>query len=114
MPVRLVTTAILGAAIATPALAAPVYLDCVLQRPDGPQKWTLSLNEEQATVTYSHPLASGTTKAIFTPDAVTWGPDWITNRIDRSTLEFTQIAQIASERSVARGACKISTRKRAF
>ncbi len=107
--------AVLLMGAASPAIGAPVYLDCVLQREKGPQPWTLSLNEEAGTVTATHPMATYTEKASFTPDAVLWGSEMVQNSVDRSTLAFTQTLSIGSTyKKTEQGHCKLSERKRAF
>lgn len=94
----------------TAASAKPVYLDCSLSNGTKDMPWSISLNEEEGTITFSHEYATKTERAIFTPDFVTWaGGDM---KIDRSTLAFTR----AWEGKVsAQGTCKIAApKKRAF
>lgn len=95
------------------ALAAPVSLDCYLDTKSGQQKWSISLNEDQGSLTYSHELATGTTKAMFTPDAVIWGEGDMS--IDRVTLAFARKNTFGGRLSgIDRGKCVVSQRKRAF
>ena len=100
----------------SPAIAAPVHLSCFLTTTSGvKQDWSISLNEEAGTVTYSHPLATATEKATFTPDKVLWSKGDFS--IDRSTLEFTRDATfggLIKSQGADHGQCKISTKKRAI
>lgn len=105
----------LAVAVCSPAVAAPIYLDCWLPaKPSGQQPWSISLNEENASVTFSHPLATVTEKALFTPDEITWSKGDM--KIDRTTLQFTRrmtFGGLIAPRPADVGQCKVSAKKRA-
>src|SRR5690242_10877969 len=94
------------------AHAAPLYLDCYLNTKEGKQPWSISLNEEQRTITFSHSRATATSPAIFTSDKVAWGGGdlWI----DRTTLKFVRDVRLGglSLGPPDEGMCSISRKKR--
>lgn len=101
------------AMIAQPALAAPVYLDCSLPDGKGGQSpWTISLNEEASRVTVTHPLATRTLTASFTPDSIIWDSGDFT--LDRTSLMLTRRPTFRGEPlgKPDFGQCRISTKKR--
>lgn len=112
-------TVVFGAALVTayPALAAPVYLDCQMPKEKGSAEtvpWTVALNEEAGTVTWTHPLQTNTGKAQFTPDHIIFSDGGLI--IDRTTLrfkrQFTFRGEVLGEPDF--GQCKVSERKRAI
>lgn len=112
-PIHLaLTTALL--AMAQPALAATIYLDCSMPDGKGGQApWTISLNEEASRVTVTHPIATRTLTASFTPDNIIWdGGDFT---LDRTSLVLTRRPTFRGEPlgNPDSGQCKISSRKRA-
>ena len=85
--------ALAALAMASPAMAAPVYLDCRLRAgsDDGgaPELlWHITLNEETGTVSWTIPESdvADTARAVFTADEVRWN----SLTINRTTLAFTR------------------------
>ncbi|HEY0148665.1 MAG TPA: hypothetical protein VGB70_06635 [Allosphingosinicella sp.] len=102
-------------AFASPAAAAPVFLECTLDTKEGKQPWSISLNEEAGMITFSHPYATMTQRAIFTPDKVMWSEGDLS--IDRTTLKFTRSLRLLASKQppeVTYGSCAVSQKKRAF
>lgn len=115
MRLKLAVAAVAAVVIGQPAFAAPVYLDCTIPNEEGGQQpWTISLNEEAGTLTFSHSLRTGTTRAVFTPDKVIWADGDL--YIDRATLAFTRHARFGGKELSPPevGTCKVSAKKRAF
>ena len=113
-PVRFTLIATL-LTVGQPAFATTVYLDCSM--PDGNgglAPWTISLNEEASRVTISHPLATRTLQASFTPDSVIWDSGDFT--LDRTSLELVRRPTFRGEPlgKPDSGKCKISAKKRAI
>jgi hypothetical protein len=91
----------------------PVYLNCTLAGPDGPEL-ALALSEEKGTVTIANPNATWTVPANFTADSVSWGDPYVFN-IDRTTLELSEKADAGDVHIRHEGSCKLSKpKKRAF
>lgn len=100
---------------AQPALAATVYLDCSLPDGKGGQApWMISLNEEASRVTVTHPLATRTLTASFTPDRIIWDSGDFT--LDRTSLMLTRRPTFRGEPlgKPDSGQCNISTKRRAI
>jgi hypothetical protein len=113
-PIHLVLAAAL-AAFAQPALADTIYLDCLMPDGNGGQAaWTISLNEEASRVTVSHPLATRTLTAAFTPDKIIWDNGDFT--LDRTSLVLTRRPTFRGEPlgKPDSGQCRISEKKRAI
>lgn len=108
--------AVMTCCSAVPAVAAPVYLDCLLGAAGEPAtSWTLNLNEDQGTVTFQHSHGSGTMRALFTPDKVSWLDGSLT--VDRVTLKFTRIVKSRGQTlgPADEGTCKVAAApQRAF
>lgn len=101
--------------IAQPAFANTIYLDCTMPDGNGGQApWTISINEEASRVTVTHPMATRTIPASFTPDNIIWDNGDFT--LDRSTLVLTRRPTFQGQPLGATdsGQCKISTKKRAI
>lgn len=112
-----VATALAIFALAEPALAQPIYLDCQMPQEKNSTTmvpWTIALNEEAGTVTWSHPLATNTGRAQFTPDHVIFSDGGLT--IDRTTLQLKRQVVFRGEKigEPDYGQCRISERKRAI
>lgn len=113
-PIRYAFTAAL-VTIAQPVSASTIYLECSMSDGKGSQApWTISLNEEASRLTVTHPVATRTLTASFTPDKVIWdGGDFT---LDRTSLVLTRRPTFRGEPLGPPdfGKCEISTRKRAI
>lgn len=114
---RTITIAI-GSALAlaaTPAFAANTYLKCEIPKGDGVfTSWALSVNEDAGRVTATHPKATRTVRASFTPDKIVW--DRGDFSLDRTTLILTLRPTLYGKPigEPISGQCKIDERKRAI
>lgn len=111
-------TIAIGAALAlvtTPALAANTYLKCKIPKGDGTfAPWTLSVNEDAGRVTATHPKATRTVRASFTPDKIVW--DRGDFSLDRTTLVLT-LRPTLYGKPIGKpysGQCEIDEKKRAI
>lgn len=112
-------TAVFASLAASPAVAAPVMLHCVIDtQNDGPLQMEVQLNEQGGTVSYSFPQRgnSFTTRAIFAPDHVAF-KSFVVSRTDltiqrRNDGEFDQ--RVFRLPPVEYGKCSLDARKRAF
>jgi hypothetical protein len=106
-------------AFAAPAAAKVVELDCMMTNGDKDVPWQVSLNEEEGKVTYSHPNATVTRPAQFTPDAVVWDNGSsrakVSFAISRINLSFSRDVVIGEKTWSDKASCKIAAPKvRAF
>lgn len=98
---------------ATPAFAGSVGLKCILDTKNGPQEWSINLNEDAGTVTFAHPLATGRSPALFTPTEVIWGDGDL--RINRTTLIFVRDLKFGGRSlGIDYGKCELQKQERAF
>ena len=118
-----VCVALSGLLFTAPAMAEPVYLECTIDGGSaGTKPWSISLDENAKTFTFSHELASGTDPAIFTPDEVIvkTGSSMLrtTKRLSRVTGAFSITMEVGeNDRTplIRRGQCKkAAPKKRAF
>jgi hypothetical protein len=112
---RIVLAAVIVVTASSSALAVPVYLDCQMPSKKGSAEmvpWTIALNEEAGTVTWSHSLGTNTGKAQFTPDHIIFSDGGLT--IDRTSLQLTRQLIFRGEKigDADYGQCKVSVRKR--
>lgn len=101
--------------VTQPAFAATIYLDCQMADGNGGlSPWTISLNEEASRVTVTHPLATRTLTASFTPDVIIWDNGDFS--LDRTTLVLTRRPTFRGE-PLGRpdsGQCAVNSKKRAI
>lgn len=96
---------------ATPAMAAPVYLECRLSGGQSGQEltWNITINESAGRIDYTIPennVAVSDVRAVFTADTVSFNS--IT--LDRNDLTITRTGTLP-----ARGQCRVVQRRgRAF
>lgn len=108
---------VFAALAAWPAMAAPTYLHCQMpagKPTDPPIPFTIALNEDAGTVTWSNPVTTRTEKAQFAPDTITYNEGGTS--IDRTTLKMTHYLTYRGQKlgEPRVGQCKIDTKKRAI
>lgn len=98
-----------------PALARTIYLSCEMPLSAGAvEPWTIAVNEEAGRVTATHPKATRTVRASFTPDHIIW--DRGDFSLDRVTLVLTiRMTLFGKPLGEPRsGQCEIDSRERAI
>jgi hypothetical protein len=97
---------------ANPAHAAKItYLECNVPAGEEIILWKLALDEAAQTVSWEHPFASGTDRAIFSSEKVSWKRGRF--QISRVTLQFSRENFLGGGTDT--GQCKVvNPPKRAF
>lgn len=114
---KLVTLAIAAtfALVAQPALAQTTYLKCEMPLGRGGfEAWSLAVNEDAGRVTATHPSATRTVRASFTPDHIIWDEGDFS--LDRVTLVLTIRMRLFGKPlgEPRSGQCEVDARERAI
>lgn len=81
----------------------PVYLKCTVEG----DEWSLAMDEDNSTVTWSNVRGNGTKNARFSADKVEWGSSkYLPLYVDRVSLRFHV--------GTSSGPCVIEKKTRAF